>query len=387
MAWTQLHRSTAITTLRRNATNRRALHSFDGHGEQKLAHRHYSGRDMQGDLNATDVESKAGIPAKGDGSLVLTAAYLYYVDEQSQEKIAESLAISRSTVSRLLTEARRTGIVRIEVAAPPLADGLRGDLREKLGLDDVYVAPGVAPHGDPGAVLSRATRHALLDCRLQAGDAILVSWGRAMWSVSRSELPVIPGVVVVPALGGLNEEQPWLQTNEIARQLAARLHGTVQMLHAPVLPSVELRKSLLSDETVGAALRRWDDAKAVLVGIGAWKHAEPLPPSVLGIDAKTLARSAGDVAARLMDADGRPISYETESRLLGANRKQLGRIERRIGVAVGVHKVAAIVAAARSGLINALITDVVTAGALLASASTPPASPPSAMRVEDNWRS
>ena len=341
---------------------------------------------MQGDLTVDDVGAEVSLPAKADGSLVLTAAYLYYVDDQSQERIAESLKVSRSTVSRLLAEARRTGIVRIEVAAPPPAEGLRGDLRERLGLDDVYVAPGVAPHGDPGAVLSRATRHALLDCRLEAGDAILVSWGRALWSVSRSELPVIPGVVVVPALGGLNEEQPWLQTNEIARQLAARLHGTVQMLHAPAVPSIELRETLFADENVGAALRRWDDAKVALVGIGAWNHAEPPPPRILEIDAKTLARSAGDVAARLIDADGRPIEYPNEARLLGINREQLARIDRRIGVAVGMHKADAIVAAAHSGLINALITDVVTAGALLATAKQRSSARLAPMRVTDNWR-
>jgi DNA-binding transcriptional regulator LsrR (DeoR family) len=313
-----------------------------------------------------EAEAVRAPSATSDGALVLTAAYLYYVEEQSQEAISQRLSVSRSTISRLLSEARRSGIVRIEVVAPPPIAGLDAELCDRLGLDGVYLAPGIAPPDDPGGVLARATGEALRDSDLHEGDAVLVSWGRAMWSVSRSDLPPIPGVVVVPALGGLNDEQPWVQTNEIARQLAARLQGSVLLLHAPAVPSTALRRSLLSDDSVSAALSRWDDAPVALVGIGAWNQAEPLPPKILAMDGDTLARSAGDVAGRLFDAQGEPVHYETESRLLGIDRKQLAQVRRRIGIAVGIRKTAAIVAAARSGLVNVLVTDVVTASALMA---------------------
>ena len=307
-----------------------------------------------------------------DGALILTAAYLYYVEDRSQEEIANQLAVSRSTVSRLLAEARQTGVVRIEVVAPPPVDGLEKELARQLGLERVYVARGVAVSDDPGAVLANAVGQALLDSDLRPGDALLVSWGRATWSVSHADLPAIPGVVVVPALGGLNDEQPWVQTNEIARRLAARLQGSVLLLHAPAVPSAKLRDSLLTDESIRAALTRWDDAAAALVGIGAWSQAQPEPPSILSMDRTTLQASAGDVAARLFDADGNPIPYDTERRLLGISREQLARVRRRIGVAVGTRKTEAIVAAARSGLVNVLVTDVITASALTAQVASRP---------------
>ena len=311
-----------------------------------------------------------------DGALILTAAYLYYVEDRSQEEIAHQLGVSRSTVSRLLAEARLTGVVRIEVTALPPVDGLEKELARRLGLERVYVAQGVAAPDDPGAVLANATGRALRDSKLRAGDALLVSWGRATWSVSHADLPAIPGVVVVPALGGLNDEQPWVQTNEIARRLATRLEASVLLLHAPAVPSAKLRASLLTDESIRAALTRWDDAAAILVGIGAWSQAQPEPPSILSIDRTTLQTSAGDVAARLFDADGKAIPYPAERRLLGISREQLAHVRWRIGVAVGTRKTDAIVAAARSGLVNVLVTDVITASTLtarLASSPTPKA--------------
>jgi DNA-binding transcriptional regulator LsrR (DeoR family) len=301
-----------------------------------------------------------------DGALVVTAAHLYYVEDRSQEEIAKQLGISRSTVSRLLAEARRNGVVRIEVTAQRPVAGLEDELAQQLGLERVYIAPGTAAPDDPGAVLASAVGQALLDSELKAGDALLVSWGRATWSLSHADLPAIPGVVVVPALGGLNDEQPWVQTNEIARRIAARLEGSVLLLHAPAVPSAELRESLLTDESIRAALTRWDDAAAALVGIGAWSQAQPAPPSLLSLDAQTLQASAGDVAGRLFDADGAPMPYATESRLLGISREQLARVHRRIGVAVGTQKAEAIVAAARSRLVNVLVTDIITASTLSA---------------------
>jgi DNA-binding transcriptional regulator LsrR (DeoR family) len=301
-----------------------------------------------------------------DGALIVTAAHLYYVEERSQEEVAKQLGVSRSTVSRLLAEARESGVVRIEVTARPPVDGLEADLARQLGLERVYVAQGAAKPDDPGAVLAGAVGQALLDSKLRAGDALLVSWGRATWSISHADLPAIPGVVVVPALGGLNDEQPWVQTNEIARRIAAQLEGSVLLLHAPAVPSDKLRDSLLTDESIRAALTRWDDASAALVGIGAWSQAQPEPPSILSMDAATLRASAGDVAGRLFDADGAPMPYAAEPRLLGISREQLARVHRRIGVAVGTQKVDAIVAAARSRLVNVLVTDVITASALSA---------------------
>src|SRR6266436_2649604 len=62
-----------------------------------------------------------------DGALIVTAAHLYYVEDRSQEEVAKQLGVSRSTASRLLAEARQTGIVRIEVTAQPSVEGFENE--------------------------------------------------------------------------------------------------------------------------------------------------------------------------------------------------------------------------------------------------------------------
>lgn len=46
----------------------------------------------------------------------LRAAQLYYLQDLKMEVIARELGTSRSTVSRLLTQARRTGMVSISIS-------------------------------------------------------------------------------------------------------------------------------------------------------------------------------------------------------------------------------------------------------------------------------
>src|SRR5690349_12451637 len=55
-----------------------------------------------------------------DGKLVaaLTAAQLYYMQDKTMEVIARELGTSRSSVSRLLSYARESGLVDIRINSP-----------------------------------------------------------------------------------------------------------------------------------------------------------------------------------------------------------------------------------------------------------------------------
>src|SRR5215211_4703031 len=142
-------------------------------------------------------------------SLLYAAAKMYYTDEATQAEVAEHLQTSRATISRLLYEARRRGIVRIEVIPTDneAAQDLAAHVATALGLTAVYISepPPVPGRGETiedrmGGALAGAVGRALLAVGLDVGDVMLVSSGRTIYEVARFELPKLPGVIVAPTV-------------------------------------------------------------------------------------------------------------------------------------------------------------------------------------------
>ena len=74
--------------------------------------------------------------------LLRWVADLYYLQQQGQADIAALIGVSVSKVSRLLAEARRQGVVTIQVADSRVGDSdFERLLARQLGLQAVYVAP------------------------------------------------------------------------------------------------------------------------------------------------------------------------------------------------------------------------------------------------------
>jgi DNA-binding transcriptional regulator LsrR (DeoR family) len=307
----------------------------------------------------------------GRAAAAYAAARLYFEEDLSQADIAERLSVSRSTVSRLIAEARESGIVRIEIR-PPIPDArLADELADVLGLRGVAVTADAAAGGS-GPLLAGAAVDRLAELGLRRDDVLLLGWGRALWELAGARLPSLPGVQLVPAVGGMDEVERPFQSNEIVRRVAERSGAVPNQLHAPAVPSPALRRALLADAGVDSVVKLWDRVAAAVVGLG-------VPPGVPGsftprhIDGSaaldTLSSAAGDIVTRYFDLEGRPVTYPEEKRLLAIDREQLRAADTVIGVAAGENKHRAIVGAARAGLIDVLVTDIPTAAAALELAS------------------
>src|SRR4051812_50157610 len=80
--------------------------------------------------------------------LLYEVASLYYERDLDQEAIAKRVGLGRSMVSRLLTEARKRGIVSFTVHRPAPADGKAA--RELIAAYGLQAAAVVAGGGDEG---------------------------------------------------------------------------------------------------------------------------------------------------------------------------------------------------------------------------------------------
>lgn len=308
----------------------------------------------------------AGSASKFPLDTLYEAARMYYLEDANQVQIAEAMKVSRPTVSRLLAEARRIGIVRIEVVNPAQAGSgtLAAELAAALGLEKVYLADG-DQSGRLRMGLAPLVTAALNDMQLAPGDVLLASSGRTIYELSQASLPRLSGVVITPTVGGQTEPEPWYQTNEIARAMAERTGAHPAFLWTEALPSQEMFELLQRDPAFQRIRRLWQSAKGALLGIGA-------PPTTRGSISRfiptnddSLLRAVGDICLNFFDIDGKDVHFPGSERMVNTSLEVLQAIPFTVGVAVGTEKAGSIRAGAKAGYFRRLVTDARTASAVL----------------------
>ena len=297
---------------------------------------------------------------------VYQAARMYYLEDATQVEIASRLGVSRPTVSRLVAEARRAGLVRIEVVDPFQDEtvALAERLQVVLGLHAVHLA-AVTHTATLGTDLAGPLAAAVEGMGLVPGDAVLMSSGRTVYDVAHAGMPPLVGVQLVPTVGGQADPMPWFQTNEITRAAAQHSGAIPAFLFAQALPSPAMRASLDEDPAFQHVVGLWGRAKGAILGIGAPTPTRDALTRGLPVEDAVFDQAAGDVCLNFYAADGTAIEFPGSDRMVRTSREVLAGVPHAVGVAVGTAKVVSIIAAARGGLVNELVTDAATARALL----------------------
>jgi DNA-binding transcriptional regulator LsrR (DeoR family) len=164
----------------------------------------------------------------------------------------------------------------------------------------------------------------------------------------------------------MDERDPRFQSNEIAREFAVRNGANVVFITAPVAPTPVLAEALKQDPESQRRFALWDQLAVAVVGIGGAPASDltQLPAHMEWARRETDA--VGDVAGRLFRLDGTEVGAPLDD-FIGITREQLERTPLVIAAAAGAEKTIPIIGAARSGLIDLLVTDQPTARAVLAS--------------------
>ena len=99
--------------------------------------------------------------------LLAKLAYLYYVEDKSQSQIAAETGIYRTTVSRMLAEAKKEGVVKIEIENfDTRLVHLENYIKQKYGLTAIEIIPNLVD--DP--------RESLEHRLVQASSVMLRNW-------------------------------------------------------------------------------------------------------------------------------------------------------------------------------------------------------------------
>src|SRR5580704_2239261 len=118
------------------------------------------GRKVRSEPGIAAAPSEVSDPSTGRRSarLRLRAAWMYYVEEMTQNAIADRLGIGRVTVVRLLNDARALHEVRVSVSRD-IAELLRLEfaLQQAFGIKEAVVAPLSGKDADPSLPIGAAT--------------------------------------------------------------------------------------------------------------------------------------------------------------------------------------------------------------------------------------
>ena len=292
-------------------------------------------------------------------------AFLYYDHGKSQEEIARQFGISRSAVSRLLTEARDKGIVEIIVhypwrTAPELEQALVSTF--KLKAANVLVAANKRYEEMLQGLGVLAARY--LDRIVYDGMTIGISWGTALYEMIKALRPRhLPNVQIVQLIGATGSETVPTDGPALAQLLTGQLAGSCYNLYAPLVVENEaVREVLLQDRNIRETLARAEQADIAMVGIGATRSdlSSLLRAGYVDEAEQERIRAAGavgDICGQHFSLTGEWLDIDINRRVVGISLDTLCKIDTVIGVAGGSRKGAAILGALRGGYVSVLITD------------------------------
>ena len=301
---------------------------------------------------------------------LVEVAHLYYISDFTQEKIASRMRVSRSKVSRMLKEARARGLVEIRIRSSLItASELQERLQSELGLRECLVL--AAPDSTDGAERVGALAGHYLQENIVDGSIVGVGWSSAVYSTVSSEiLEEKKDVTVAQLMGSVGDTIIELNGVYITGRLADALGAHAQYMQAPmIVTDAAVRDGLIRDQYINRTLTVSRRANIMLVGIGAVN--ENIGQYRAGyLDDSELEHirergAVGEVCGSYFSREGDIVPLELNERMIGLGSEDLLDIPLRVGVSWGIQKVLANIGAARSGLVNVLITDETTAREML----------------------
>lgn len=296
---------------------------------------------------------------------LVTIARLYYEDNYTQQMIATKTGLSRPYVSKLLNEARESGIVEIRINGPDTAEShIERNLRETFGLKKVIAVPVMnSPEDNLRIKLSNALSR-YLNMIVSDNDVIGVSWGTTLYvcSLNLKMFEEIENIQVVQMCGAISMADKDIYASEIPKKFAEALNGTPYLLPLPaVVDNIEAKNAIIKDKSVSEILNMANQANVAIYSVGIFGHNRTLCRAgyVSPQKADELLRkgAVGDMCSRIINSHGQICDPELDSRTIGIELEDLKNKEYSIAVAGGLDKVECIRAALRGGYANVLITD------------------------------
>lgn len=308
--------------------------------------------------------------------LLQQIAHRFWVQRMTQQEIGDEFAFSRVSISRLLEEARRRGVVRFDVGAPVdrdrgreralLASLRAGGPRAASELQACRVMPALR-RGD-AAHRWRLGVHAaaVLAAHLPAGGTLAIASSRTTAPVVRATHLLPELAFVAELLGSSDRTAGMVAGGDIAQTIGA-VHRPIP---APFIRRLEEREfSAAARSRIRAAIESAVQADAALFGAGSMRRFDGTgvhaPVSQHTLADAAAAGAVGHCLGVFLDSRGREVPSALDAVRVGVSPTELRRVARRVLLIWAPEKAPIARAAVASGLVTDLVTDETTARAIL----------------------
>ncbi len=298
------------------------------------------------------------------------AGWLYYVGGMTQDQIATEMGVSRQRAQRLVSRAMAEGLIQVRLNHKIGAClALESELTARFGLTRCRVVPGLG-QADPNRAIGPAAAMEL-ERFLRMTDPLVVALGtgRALRSMVDAITPMDAEQHRLVSLIGNIAPDGSASYFDVVMRISDKVRAPHYPMPVPVIsPTPEENAAFHALAPVKKVVDLARAADVILVGVGQMSADAPLradgfvtPSELIEMQA---AGAVGEVAGWVYDSHGNYLDFGTNRRT-GGVRVEPNLPRPCLGIAAGASKVAAIAGALKARIINGLVTDDLTARALL----------------------
>jgi lsr operon transcriptional repressor len=303
----------------------------------------------------------------GEEELLARTAWFYYHDGLTQNEIGERLGLTRLKVSRLLEKGRQSGVIHVQINSRfEGCMALEDTLLQRFGLQHIRVLPTLVD-SPLSTRLGIGAAHMLMTL-LKPEQLLAVGFGETAMSTLQHLSGFIASqkIRMVTLSGGVGPYMTGIGQLDAA--------CGVSIIPAPLRASSASVAAIFRQErNVHDVMLAACAADIAVVGIGSLnqrQQATILRSGYISEGEQLLfARkgAVGDILGYFLQRNGELADSMTiHDELIAVAPDDLANIPTVLGVAGGIEKAEAIVAALKGKRINALVTEESTARAMLA---------------------
>lgn len=293
---------------------------------------------------------------------VTKVAWYYYVENLTQQKIAEIMGVSRITVNKMLDEARNKGIIQFNIPLQNLKKiELENKLKEKYNLEDVLIIP-TGEEENLKSILGKAAA-IYIENLLEDNSYINIGYGETLNSlIDNLTKTSEKSFSIISLTGGVMPYLPYYSNSNNKLSL--------NLIPAPLfMDNLVAAEKIQQEKSVQDIFDLSSLASLSVTGIGELSEEATIQKTgiVSSMDLKKMKMkgAVADILMHFIDKDGNLIQSEYENKLISTSLEKLRGMKNIIAVAAGDKKVNAIDASMKTRIFNRLITDENTARQLI----------------------